>query len=567
MRRILLLFLSCFSAEASWAQERIYHYGLVHDGAVYNVPIVLQLVQGSISIARLRRALDALVRKHAVLRTSLQLDDMTGILTQHIAPFSSENHYTLTVSHAAGDCEFDAFLNEQVTDEKLFKLDRGNVLHCRIIQHAFVNDDTMSADDIIIFNFNYSTFDNTSIGLFLSDLCLCYQNHLSPFDDSALQYIDYAIHERQLDMQLSQRFWHQLFDGYDFERLLSLPIDRSYHRTEGKLQRAALVTSVQSVFDENLSRSFLAYASSHNVTPFQLGLACFYAFLFKLSDSERDLCVACSHENRYRPEFSNIIGLFAATLPYRLQVDPYASFEQLLSKVHQRCLAILEHSHVPLQHIVAGHHIPESPGAFMGTLFNVFTTKNNTTSIALDDTTQLKRMSTSSSSTVTIFDFSLELAYDTNKNEFTCTIKCLRDLFNSLTMSKMVDRFHALLRQLFHVDQSTINRASTQPIYEFSLLLPNELHLLTTLNKKAYNSSFDCIHHAFLRSVEMHPQKMAIELDDQSATYSELLCLVQRLAFHLIDTRHVQPGEIICQCVERSIEMVSVLNMKCTFIF
>ncbi|UJR34432.1 hypothetical protein I4U23_021839 [Adineta vaga] len=548
--------LNLSQAEASWAQERIYHYGVVHDETVDNVPIVLQLVQGSVSIARLRRALDALVWKHAVLRTSLHLDIMTDTLTQRIEPFSYENHYTMTVSHAASDYEFDTLLNESVTNETLFNLDRGHVLHCRIIQRAFVNDDTMSAGDTIIFNFHCLAFDNASIDLFLGDLCLCYQNHLSPLDKNALQYIDYAIHERQLDMQSSQTFWHQFFDGYDFERLLSLPVDRFYHRIEGKIQRAPPVTSVHSVFDENLSRSFVAYASSHNVTFFQLGLACFYAFIFKLSNSERDLCVACSHENRYRSELSNIIGVFAATLPYRLQVDPYASFEQLLNKVHHRCLAILEHSHVPLQHIVAGHPVPQSSAAFMGMLFNVFITKNNTISIDLDDTTQLKQMSTSSLSTATVFDFALELAYDKKKNEFTCTIKCLRDLFNSLTMSLLVDRFCVLLRQLFNVDQSTINRTPTQSIYNFSLLLPDELRLMTALNKTAYDSSFDCIHHVFLHSFEMHPQKVAIELDEQSATYSELLCLVQRLAFHLIDTRHVQPGEIICQCVERSIEMV-----------
>ena len=51
-----------------------------------------------------------------------------------------------------------------------------------------------------------------------------------------------------------------------------------------------------------------------------------------------------------------------------------------------------------------------------------------------------------------------------------------------------------------------------------------------------------------------HPQKLAVELDDQSLTYCELLHCVQILSLNLIK---VVPGEVICQCVERSLSMVS----------
>ena len=54
-----------------------------------------------------------------------------------------------------------------------------------------------------------------------------------------------------------------------------------------------------------------------------------------------------------------------------------------------------------------------------------------------------------------------------------------------------------------------------------------------------------------------HPQKLAVELDDQSLTYCELLHCVQVLSLHLINKYHAVSGEIICQCVERSISMVS----------
>ncbi|CAF4260204.1 unnamed protein product, partial [Adineta steineri] len=53
-----------------------------------------------------------------------------------------------------------------------------------------------------------------------------------------------------------------------------------------------------------------------------------------------------------------------------------------------------------------------------------------------------------------------------------------------------------------------------------------------------------------------HPQKLAVELDEQSLTYCELLYYVQVLSLTLLNEYLITPGEIICQCVERSLSMV-----------
>jgi non-ribosomal peptide synthetase component F len=66
-----------------------------------------------------------------------------------------------------------------------------------------------------------------------------------------------------------------------------------------------------------------------------------------------------------------------------------------------------------------------------------------------------------------------------------------------------------------------------------------------------------CIHHEFVTQTMKYPQKLAVELDDQSLTYSELLYYVQILALNLLSKQKVLPGDIICQCVERSLSMVS----------
>ena len=97
-----------------------------------------------------------------------------------------------------------------------------------------------------------------------------------------------------------------------------------------------------------------------------------------------------------------------------------------------------------------------------------------------------------------------------------------------------------------------------KPIYELSLILPDERILMESMNNtQILFSSVNCIHHEFVYQAMKYPQKLAVELDDQSLTYCELLYYVQLLSLNLLNNHHIIPGEIVCQCVERSLSMVS----------
>jgi non-ribosomal peptide synthetase component F len=100
-------------------------------------------------------------------------------------------------------------------------------------------------------------------------------------------------------------------------------------------------------------------------------------------------------------------------------------------------------------------------------------------------------------------------------------------------------------------------------IYELSFQLLDERLLIQALhNTDVLYSSATCIHQEFVYQVMIHPQKLSVELDEQSLTYSELLYYVQLLSLNLLSIQKVLPGEIICQCVERSVSMVSSSETK-----
>jgi non-ribosomal peptide synthetase component F len=111
-----------------------------------------------------------------------------------------------------------------------------------------------------------------------------------------------------------------------------------------------------------------------------------------------------------------------------------------------------------------------------------------------------------------------------------------------------------MLKKMF----SSMDDEMKKPMYELSLILSEEKLLMKSMNNtEVLFPSMNCIHHEFVSQVIKHPQKLAVELDEQSLTYGELLYYVQILSSNLLNNHVVIPGEIICQCVERSLSMVS----------
>ena len=350
-----------------------------------------------------------------------------------------------------------------------FDLEKGRVLHCHILRRrrssfSFPDDDLLMDGDIVSFSIHHSAFDGASTSIYLRDLSLAYdRDGPLPTTENTLQYIDYAVHERQLDMSKSHDFWRAQLDGYDLERGLALPFDR--HRLSDS-ERSGRASVVEFTFSEDLSRLFLAYASSQSVTPFQLGLAVFYAFLFKLSNGQQDLCIASINANRYRAELRDMIGMFVATLPYRIQIDACATFKQLVGQVRDLCLSVLEHSHFPLQRIIGNQHSP----AFLETMFNFVTVASDVERIDLDgavlDPVPIDKVDLGAK-----FDMMLTFLHNTSAG-MSFSLTCSQDVFDATTVQLLTDRFSSLLHQLFA--QETFD-VGTEPINRLSLLLPQEV--------------------------------------------------------------------------------------------
>jgi hypothetical protein len=361
----------------------------------------------------------------------------------------------------------------------LFDLSVGRVFYCQILRQKKVineNDDNgfITNSDILIFAFHHSAFDRSSASIFYSELCKAYNNIMWSENDDLFQYIDYSVHERLINMVTSREFWQLQLNGYNLERRLSLPVD--HHRSSSD-QRSGLASVAQISFEHDVATTFLDYASTHQLTPFQLGLTIFYAFLFKLTHGQNDLCIACLNANRYRTELQNMIGMFVATLPYHIQFDSRWSFDDLAKHVREKCLSILEHSHYPLQHILADVQLNQSNVSFLETIFDFMTVSSDVNSFSINGAS-LEQMSIEQSYEIAKFDFSMTFKYNVTAvdNQLSCSLICSQDIFDKTTVAVLSQRFQYLFDQIFRINSnvSLRNDCSTILMKKLSIILPEE---------------------------------------------------------------------------------------------
>ena len=472
---------------ASFAQERIFldeqiHFSSKNNSIIYLIPLLYRVTStvtaNPVSVTRIRQALHAVVRKHSILRTALYFD-MSSTLIQHCL---DDDVYGFTIINSMNNARpIDEIIGETQNGFDLFDLTQARVIHCHIIRQYQSNsvpssdDDQLVNGDLILFSIHHAVFDGTSRSIFLRDFCHAYENNGTlPTDENALQYVDYSVHEHLLDMSLSREFWQSQLRGYNLQQTLLLPVDRHHVSTD---QRSGLAHVTEIIFDDEISMSFLNYASLHNLTLFQLGLATFYVFLYKLTHGQNDLCISSVTANRYRSELQDMIGMFVATLPYRFQLNPHWPFAEVVKHVQEKCLSILKHSHYSLQQILADFRLNQSNVPFLQTMFDFITISSNVHHFSLNNTTFEQVPSIEQMYGITKFDFFVRFLHNptVEKNKLSCTIGCARHVFEEKAVAQMARRFQCLFEQVFRRNANAIQIDESLPsMNKLSLVLPEE---------------------------------------------------------------------------------------------
>ncbi|WP_223187951.1 condensation domain-containing protein, partial [Streptomyces sp. CBMA29] len=333
---------------ASFDQERMWFFHRLDPGnPTYNVPLVLRL-RGALDPARLSRALDQVVARHEILRTTYAAGP-DGSLSQFV-------HETLPVplevraldgpppgEPVTADPRVRASLREVVREP--FDLTARPPVRARLLR--------LAADDcLLVFCLHHIATDGWSLGLLVRELDTYYRADRdgvpAELPELPVQYADYAEWQRATltEETLAARLGHWREVLGDRPPRITLPTDRprpdrpSFHGARVDFDLPA-----------ETYRGVRDLAQRHGVSLHMTLLAAWDALLYRYGAGER-IVVGTLLANRDNDQLTPLMGLFVNTLPVRVDVAGTLSFAELLARVRTASLDVLAHQDTPVDGIV-----------------------------------------------------------------------------------------------------------------------------------------------------------------------------------------------------------------------
>lgn len=331
----------------SFAQQRMWLLNQFEPNLpLYNVSTAFHL-RGPLSLEGLAYALNRVVARHEVLRTTFQMRD--GEPVQVVAPEMPIPLREVDFSSGADDPET-AALNWVNEEARLpFDLERGPLLRPVIAR--------LGADDhLLAICVHHIVFDRWSRAIFMQELATFYREFVTgraaAFQPLPVQYADFAVWQRRwltgpvLEAQLA--YWKRQLRGA--ASTVRLQTDRP---------RPAVLTFQGNVFlftvPPDVYESLKALSRAENATLYMTLLACFQILLYRYS-GQTDFCVGSPIANRTRPELEPLIGFFANTLVFRADLTGNPTFRDLLARVRQVALDAYVYQDLPFERLVEELH-------------------------------------------------------------------------------------------------------------------------------------------------------------------------------------------------------------------
>ncbi len=511
----------------SFAQQNLWFLSqLAPDSCVYNVANAMQ-IQGNLNLEFVHQAINAIVERHALLRSTIRLLD--GKLVQMIGSHKVVVELALDIDSSK------QFIDEEI--QRPFDLEQGPLLRVTLLQLE-------PAKYLLLLVNHHIISDDWSIGLFWQEFTALYEafSTKQPFvlQPLPIQYADFAVWQRNylqgefLQSQLD--YWKQQLKGE--LPLLQLPTD--YARPAVQTFRGA---SLSLTISESLTEELKNLSQQEGVTIFMTLLAAFQTLLYRYTNQE-DILIGTSISERDRVETEQIIGCFANNLILRTNLNGNPSFKSLLQRVKNTAMEAYAHRHLPFDRLIEELQIERYTS---NSPFQVMFILHNAPKSALLNLPELTLTTLSIHTATAKLDLTLEL--QETAQGYTGRLEYNTDLFNAVTISRMIEHFQILLNGIVTDPYQTIS--------ELPLLTQKEQHqlLVEWNNTKTNYPDRICIHQLFEQQVKRTPEAIAIVFGKQRVTYQQLNADSNQLARYL-QKLGVKPEVLVAICLERSIEMV-----------
>ncbi|MBC1223942.1 amino acid adenylation domain-containing protein [Nostoc sp. UCD121] len=422
----------------SLTQLELWFFDQFYPGnSIYNLPLVYRIT-GALNEKALEESLKEIVRRHETLRSTFQVKngqvvyavvndpvfDFSIIDLRHISETERE---TQAAQKAEQEIKHPFDLAQgPLLRSKLWRLDEQEYLFVAVTHHIVA--------------------DGWSFSVLTQELAKVYEAFCegkpSPLTDLPIKYTDFAQWQRQwlqgqvLESQL--QFWQKHLSTSP--PILKLPTD--HPRPPARTFKSA---GQSVVLSKKLTDALKVLSQQEGVTLFMTLLAAFQTLLFSYTRQE-NIIVSSALANRTRVETEGLIGFFVNLLPFCTNLGGNPSFRELLGRVREVALGVYAHQEMPLIKLIEELQPVRD---FSYTLINqVMFVFQNTPEDNLQFANLTLKEQFIARDTKDTAEFDLELTLEETSTGIEGLLVYRTDLFESATITKMVENFQTLLEKI-----------------------------------------------------------------------------------------------------------------------
>lgn len=316
---------------ASANQKRMFVLNqLSPDGTEYNVPVAL-LLAGKLDVDRLRKALSALVARHASLRTSFEI-----VGEEVVQKIEKRIQIRLPRRRAKDKAEIEEIRKNFV---RPFDLRHTPLFRACLIGRG-------KTEHVLLLDLHHIICDGVSVDILIEDLGRLYDGQTLKKKTS--EYRDFSLWQKGFaataEAKKQEEYWLNLLGG---ERpALSLPTDfprKPIQSFDGD--------RVFTRPNKDLCAGLRALAAKNRVSMYMLLLSAYNILLSKYSAQE-DIIVGTLVAGRREEKFRDVAGLFVNTLLLRSQPRGELEFVAYLKQVRGECLSAFENQDYQFEDLV-----------------------------------------------------------------------------------------------------------------------------------------------------------------------------------------------------------------------
>ncbi|GLF92744.1 non-ribosomal peptide synthetase [Streptomyces yaizuensis] len=459
------------------------------DGAdrAHRVRMGLRLT-GDLDESALRRALDAVVARHEILRTTFTDDGALRIAPPTGFPWTDDL-------------------------EAPFDLNRGPLLRGRLTRGGEKEWELRLAAHHIV-------FDGWSAGVLVRELDALYNAFAAgrpdPLPPLPVQYADHAAWQRSLPLDTQADHWRAALTGAP--AICELPTDRPR-----PAQRDFAGAFVELAVEPALADRVEALSRRHGCTLFVTLLAGWATVLTRLS-GQSEVVVGTPTAGRTRTETDDLIGFFVNMLALRLDTTGDPTTGQWLRRVRERVVAAQTHQDLPFEQVV--ELVAPARSAAYAPLFQHAVTWQTGTGAARPDLAGVTAEPLPPDRhDGAAHDLTLALAR-TEDGAIHGGVEYATALFDRATVERLLGHWRTVLTAMADDD--------TTPLSRLPLLTAAERDRLIALGTgpRAVHPPA-CLPDLFEAQAARTPDAVAVEDAGHHLTYAELDARANRVAHHL----------------------------------